>query len=65
MEAGLYASSPNRPLLAEVVAFMDDRNYKTYDVCGFLRRPLDGALAEVDLAFVLKGGVLDGDQRWC
>jgi FkbM family methyltransferase len=65
MEVGLYATSPNRPLLAEVVAFMDARNYKTYDIPGYLRRPLDGALAEVDLAFVLKNGVLDRDQRWC
>jgi FkbM family methyltransferase len=64
MEVGLYATAPNRPLVAEVVAFMQERNYKLFDIPGFLRRPLDGVLGEIDLAFVLQGGSLDRNQNW-
>ncbi len=65
MEVGLYATSPTRPLMVDVVAYMDARNYKVFDVPGFLRRPLDGALGEIDLAFVLKFGSLDRCQKYC
>jgi hypothetical protein len=65
MEVGLYATPPTRPLVADVVAYMDEKNYKLFDVPGFLRRPPDGALGEIDLAFVLKGGSLDRNQKWC
>jgi FkbM family methyltransferase len=65
MEVSLYASPPGRPLVADVVKFMTERNYKLFDIPGFLRRPLDGALGEVDLAFVLIGGSLDLNQNWC
>jgi FkbM family methyltransferase len=64
MEVGLYATSVTRPLVTDVVAYMDAKNYKLFDIPGFLRRPLDGALGEVDLAFVLKGGTLDQNQKW-
>jgi FkbM family methyltransferase len=59
METSLYASGQDRPLVDDVIAFMGARSYKIFDVPGFYRRPLDGALGEIDLAFVLKGGVLD------
>jgi len=65
MEVGLYATAPTRPLVADAVAFMAERNYKVFDIPGFLRRPLDGALGEIDLAFVLQGGSLDRNQDWC
>jgi FkbM family methyltransferase len=65
MEVGLYATVPDRPLVSDVIAFMNERNYKVFDIPGFLRRPLDGALGEIDLAFVLKGGRLDRHQNWC
>jgi FkbM family methyltransferase len=64
LEVSLFVSTPNRPLLADVVSFMNQRNYKVYDIPGFLRRPNDNALGEVDLAFALKGGVLDADQSF-
>jgi hypothetical protein len=35
---------------------MKDRGFVVYDICGFVQRPLDGALAQVDLAFVKENG---------
>lgn len=52
------------PPLAEVVAFMAARGYQVYDICGFLRRPLDDALSQVDLVFARTDGVLCRDKRW-
>ena len=41
-----------RPLANEVIAFMKSRGYFIYDVAGFIRRPLDGNLALMDICFV-------------
>ncbi len=49
MEVSLFEFLPDSPLLAEVVAFMDERNFVVYDVAGFARRELDGALGQLDL----------------
>lgn len=52
------------PSLAEVVAFMAARGYQVYDICGFLRRPLDDALSQVDLVFARTDGPFCRDKRW-
>jgi FkbM family methyltransferase len=52
------------PGFHDAVDFMHRRNYQVYDVCGFLRRPLDGALGQIDLAFVRADGRLGRDRRW-
>mgnify|MGYP001263629321 CR=1 FL=1 len=41
------------PLLRDVVNFMFDRGFVTYDICSVsIRRPLDGALWQTDFMFV-------------
>jgi len=52
------------PGVHDVVDFMHQRGYRVYDVCGFLRRPLDDALGQFDLAFVRSNGRLGRDRRW-
>jgi len=64
VETSLFASMPGMPLLADVVAFFDQRGYRVYDIAGFLRRPLDGALGQIDVVFVRKQGMLGADSRW-
>lgn len=64
VEVNLFEYMPGMPLFADVVSFFNDRQYKVYDIAGYLRRPLDRALGQADVAFVLKGGALDRDQRW-
>lgn len=55
-EVSLFRFFAGGPLLHDVVAFMRSREFVVYDVAGHLRRPLDGALAQLDLVFVREDG---------
>ena len=58
LEASLFELVPGQPLLHDVVAFMADAGLVPYDVFGGHLRPLDGALAQIDVAFVREDGPL-------
>jgi FkbM family methyltransferase len=66
IEASLFSfDSPSMPLLREVIDFMGNRGYELYDIPGYLRRPFDGALGQVDLAFAKREGLLRQSNSWC
>ena len=48
----------NNPLLHDVTLFMNDRDFVAYDICALMRRPLDMALAQVDIIFVPRNSPL-------
>jgi FkbM family methyltransferase len=56
-EVSFYQAFENGPQLADIVTYMKARGFAAYDVCGFLYRPLDGALAQADVAFVREDGL--------
>lgn len=64
LETSCYRFMEGIPLFHEVVAFMAERGYVIYDFPGFLRRPLDGALGQVDVCFVLEQGRLRRLNEW-
>lgn len=64
LEASLFAFMPGQPLVREVIAFFAERGYELYDIPGYLRRPSDGALGQVDLAFVQAQGRLRASAAW-
>jgi FkbM family methyltransferase len=67
LEISLYAfdNVPGIPIFREVIDFMGARGYEVYDdITGHLRRPFDGALGQVDLAFAKKDGVLRRSNLW-
>jgi FkbM family methyltransferase len=64
LEVSLYAFTPNTPILKDVITFMDERGYEVYDIPGYLRRPYDGALGQVDLAFAKSDGLLRQSSKW-
>jgi FkbM family methyltransferase len=64
LETSLFELIPAQPLLHDVVKFMADCDFAVYDVYGGHLRPLDGALAQLDIAFAPIGGVLRGDRRY-
>jgi len=64
LEVSLFHFMPGMPLLREVIDFMAERDYEVYDFPGYLRRPLDGALGQVDIAFAKKAGLMRRDNRW-
>jgi FkbM family methyltransferase len=64
VEVCLFEFMTGQPTAREVIAFMGARGYELYDVPGFLRRPSDGALGQVDLAFARSNGLLRSSHRW-
>jgi FkbM family methyltransferase len=58
VETTLFNTFTGGPLAGEVIAYMAERGFVLYDIAGYLYRPLDGALMQLDLAFVPKDSVL-------
>lgn len=52
------------PLLSHVVAFMASRGFRAYDITEFHLRPLDGAMAQVDILFARDDSRLVGTEGW-
>ena len=64
LETSLYHFMPGMPLTVDCIRFMSERGYELYDVTEFVRRPLDGALGQIDLAFVVRNGDLRKSHLW-
>lgn len=64
LETSLYAFLDDIPLLREVIEFMAARGYEIYDIAGQIRRPIDGALGQLDIAFARRQGFLRQHDRW-
>lgn len=64
VEINLLDIHQNVPLFAEVVGWLNQRDWVAYDICGLTRRPLDQALWQADLIFVHRDSLLRRDKRW-
>lgn len=64
LETSLFEFLPGLPLLSEVIRFMADRGYELYDVAGYILRPSDSALGQLDVAFARRDGFLRQSMRW-
>ncbi|BAY92039.1 MULTISPECIES: FkbM family methyltransferase [unclassified Tolypothrix] len=63
-EVNLLDIHENVPLFAEIIAWLNERDWVAYDICSFIRRPLDKALWQVDMIFVPRNSPLRNDKRW-
>ena len=63
-EVSLFSFILDMPLLREVVIFLGEHGYEVYDIAGYYRRPLDGSLGQIDLAFAERDGVLRRSNLW-
>jgi FkbM family methyltransferase len=63
-EASLLPFFEGGPLLRDLVAALGERGFLAYDIFGATHRPLDGALAQVDLVFAPEAWVLRQDPRF-
>ena len=52
------------PEFADIVLSMKHHGFALYDIIGVNRRPLDGAMAQLDAVFVPKASPLRADRRW-
>lgn len=64
LEAGFFPFMPGQPIAREIISFMAARGYELYDVPGFCRRPHDGALGQLDLAFAKANGMFRKVTDW-
>lgn len=64
IETSLFPFLSNEPIAREIIEFMASKKYEIYDITGVLRRPYDGALGQIDLAFAKKDGVLRSSHKW-
>jgi FkbM family methyltransferase len=56
LEVSLFELVPGTPLLHDVVGWMHEHGFVVADVYNGHNRPLDGALAQLDIAFVQRDG---------
>lgn len=63
LELSLIEVNQGAPLLHDALAFMKDHGFVAYDIFEFHRRPLDGALHQVDFVFVPENSRLRSDKR--
>ena len=64
LEVTLLDLGHSFPLLAEVIVFMDTKNFQAYDISQFIRRPFDKALYQMDMFFVKKDSNLLSVKQW-
>lgn len=64
LEIALFEFFDGCPLLAEIVAEMHRLGFEVYDVVDMHYRPLDGAVAKMDLAFAPARGTLRRFRHW-
>ena len=56
LEVSLFQFFEKGPQFYDVVSYMKNRGFVVYDIYGSHTRPLDGALAQVDMVFVKEHG---------
>lgn len=64
MEVSLIQINRGCPLIHEVLAFMKERGFQSYDILEIHRRLLDGATNQIDLLFVKENSPLIADKRF-
>ena len=64
VETSLFEFLPGQPITRDVIGFMAGYGYEFYDVTNFMRRPYDGALGQLDIAFVKKDGRFRASKEW-
>ena len=63
IELSLLEINEGTPLLHEVLPFMAERGFLSYDILEVHRRPLDNAMNQIDVLFVPAGSPLRADKR--
>ncbi len=64
IEVSTIATLHGAPELCEVIKFLAQQNWSVADILSMSRRPLDGALAQLDLLFVPNNSSLRKDKQW-
>jgi FkbM family methyltransferase len=65
MEVSIIEVYQQCPVLSHVIAFMAEQDFRAYDICSLVRRPLDNALCQVDIIFIKENSELLDHKVWC
>lgn len=63
-EVSLLEYNKGSPLMHEVIAWLAERDFLPYDICGGLRRSSDKALFQTDLIFVRRNSALRAKRKF-
>ena len=64
IETGTISTISEGPEMSQIVAFFAHHGWSVADIMSIARRPLDGALAQLDILFVPHVSPLRSDRRW-
>lgn len=64
LETTLLSRHATWPSTRQVIEFMGGKGYEIYDITSYLRKPSDGALGQVDFAFVKDHGRFRQNAAW-
>src|SRR5690348_12286074 len=64
VETSALATIKSGPEFYDVAAYLKSHGFVVFDIVGTARRPLDGALAQLDVLFVPDKSPLRADRRW-
>lgn len=64
VEMSVIATLKDAPEAGDIIAFMRQKGFVVFDIVGMARRPLDNALAQIDILFIKEGSPLRADRRW-
>ena len=56
LEVSLFWFFPQGPAFCDVLTYMKSKRFIPYDIYGLHYRPLDGALSQIDIAFMREDG---------
>src|SRR4051794_16909565 len=63
-EVSLLPYNKGAPLMHEVIAYLAERDFLPYDICGGLRRSSDSALFQTDMIFVRRDSELRQQRKF-
>jgi FkbM family methyltransferase len=64
LEVSYHQVYDNAPLAHDVITAMADAGFRIFDICSYDQRPLDGSLAQSDIAFAKSGSALFKSELW-
>lgn len=64
IELSTFEFMKGQPLVHEIIEVMAQKGYVIYDIAGFMNRPFDGAMGQIDICFVLKNSTLRQSNQW-
>jgi hypothetical protein len=62
LEVSVWPFNEGAPLLHDVVSYLRQKGFRTYDICDFSYRPSDRVLLQTDMIFVREDSALLADR---